>query len=365
MYQLVHNPYAPRRSSSPAACCLLFCVAILTAVTVAGLFAFRDYISKGIFVSTAPLQETELSAAFADFVVSYGKQYNTMEETEYRFKIFVQTYKMINEHNANPDSTSTLGINQFADLTDEEFQRLYLSKPRSSNEPATSPIKPPPNPDLNINWVERGKVTKVKDQGNCGSCWTFSAISVVETLVAIIRNKDPERYSEQQLVDCCRTFQSQGCDGGEETDAFDYLRDKGAMFESAYPYKAVDDVCKYNKDAVAVRIKEYLNITDGDNAKMEEIITSRTISVGVAASHYVFRYYRSGVVTTGCPGDHISHAVTVVGAGTENGVPYWLVRNSWGPHWGDHGYMKIARVSDNTNGVCGISCCAQYIEFNK
>ncbi len=361
MYKLVRNPYSvPHQQSSSAHCCVLFCTVLLT---IAGLvtvgFLWTQFLAHRTIVT-----EAEMTAAFADFATLHGKKYSTPDEAEYRYRIFAENYKKIQEHNADPTQTCTLAVNQFADLTDAEYQRYYLSKPIAQHQP-TDKVSPVPDPSIDINWVAKGKVSKVKDQGMCGSCWTFSAISVVESIVAIRENKDPERYSEQQLVDCCRTEQSNGCNGGEDEDAFNYLMTTGIALEKNYPYKAVDDQCKEKSVPIQIKISNFTDIAYGDTKAMEEAIQTRTLSVGVAASHFVFRFYNGGVVTTGCPGDVISHAVTVVGAGTENEIPYWLVRNSWGPNWGDNGYMKIARTSDGTNGVCGISCCAQYVQFNE
>jgi len=365
MYRPVFNPYNQARSNvSCGHFCILF---IIAAIAFGSLIVILSISNSGKMLEM-PLEsednlDIKIADAFEDFVNKYQKDYVSAEETAYRFGIFKQNYLKIEEFNANPYKTCSVAINEMADLTDEEYEEKYLSKrPKKHNEPLTGPI-PPPDPSVVVNWEESGNVTKIKDQGNCGSCWTFASISVVESLISIKTHKSPERYSEQQLVDCCRTALSQGCDGGEEDDAFHYMMTKGITLESNYPYAARDQYCEDTKWPARVKISGYANITAGDNAEMEKVIKNQTIAVGVAAGHFVFRFYHDGVVTEGCDGDHISHAVTVVGAGIENNIPYWYVRNSWGKNWGLNGYMKIARTADGTTGICGISCCAQYPIF--
>ena len=368
MYRPVRNPYAaPQASSSTCCCCFLSILVLVVFFVCLTPFLFSpEFAVKFPYLSSASIGDAEISAAFAEFTQTYEKAYESDEVAEYRRKVFEINYRKIQEYNQQSSKTCTLGVNKFADLTDEEFEKKHLSKPIQPNYREPKPKKyQEPNENVEINWVEKGKVAPVKDQGLCGSCWTFSAISVVETLVAIKDNKSPERYSEQQLVDCCITEDSHGCDGGEDSDAFDYLARKGIALDSQYPYLAIDDECKDTKVPMRVNITGHVDISSGNNTEMENAIQGRTLSVGLAAGPYVFRFYKKGVVTTGCPGDHITHAVTVVGAGTEDGIPYWLVRNSWGPNWGDKGYLKIARSPDGTTGVCGIACCAQYPLYNE
>jgi C1A family cysteine protease len=297
---------------------------------------------------------------FTQFMKEYTKKYESVEEQSKRERIFSANLKKIQAYNAQPHRTVTLGINKFADLTDEEFHSQFLSKSVNPGPELESTIKASPNPDLKVNWVEKGKVSGIKDQGNCGSCWTFSSISVVETIYAIRNEGIPERYSEQMLVDCCISNTSQGCNGGEEYEALTYIRDKGIAAEFNYPYKARDEDCKADKMAKKFKIDGYVHLNKGNNSEMERVIQTRSLSVALNAGNFVFRFYKSGVIETGCPSDDLNHAVTVVGANTENGKPYWLVRNSWGQNWGQSGYLKIARSDDGKPGVCGISSSVHY-----
>ncbi len=364
MYYPVRNPHGERRSAGPSACCCLLAFVAVTVLFACGttlLFVHKDSLR---YILQPDVNDDEVSSAFEEFVQTYRRDYASAEETDKRRAIFESNYRKIVVHNRDPSQTCQLGVNQFADLSDEEFERMYLSKPISVQQPADFGAEAAaPNQDIDVNWVTKGKVTDVKDQGLCGSCWTFSAISITETLVAIKNNTTPERYSEQQLVDCCKTSMSNGCHGGEDTDAFKYLMSQGIAYENVYPYHAMDETCKQSSVPMQVKIDNYFNVTVGNNTDMERVVQTRTMSVGVCAGAFVFRFYKGGVVTAGCPDDPLSHAVTVVGAGTQDGTPYWLVRNSWGPNWGDKGYLKIARTPDGNTGVCGIAASAQYISY--
>lgn len=350
MYYPVRNPYGQQRSNS-SCCCLTFLITFLAISTVAGLYFISQHLNIFAFEL---LRNPEIVAAFNEFMQEYGKEYSTMEETSYRYKVFANNYKIINEFNANPEKTSSVAINKFADLTDEEFEKLYLSKTIAIGSKEEDYI--PSTTDLDVDWKE--KVTPVKDQAMCGSCWTFSSISVVETLIAIKNNSDPVPLSEQELVDCCtgaNCTRSNGCHGGEDEEALDYITKYGITKEADYPYHALDEPCKSASLPHVKEIKGQRPITTGED--MEKAINEQTIAVAIAAGHVAFRFYEKGVVSQGCPGDIISHAVTVVGAKTdsETKLPYWSVRNSWGENWGAKGYIKLMR-SNTRCGLCGINC---------
>lgn len=308
------------------------------------------------------ISEEEITKAFDQFVKDFNKDYDSQSARMERRKAFAFNYKRITEFNKQPYKTFTLDVNMFADLTDDEFARKHLSSPKPAHHRAkNSWFYQEPNPNVVKNWVTEGKVTKVKDQGNCGSCWTFSSISVTETIFAIKDTIPPTRLSEQQLVDCCKTPLTKGCHGGEPSDAFEYIMKNGISLEKDYPYTARDDACKDFK--AVMKLDNYVNISAGNNTIMEDVIQTRTMAVGINAAPFVFRFYKSGIVDSGCPDDPINHGVTIVGANVENGIPYWIVRNSWGPNWGEKGYIRLKRTSDGNNGICGIASCAQYVKY--
>ena len=370
MYRPVRNPYGQPEGANGCGrfCCVLlgvvtlglFCVCILPFVMSPDNAVNFPYLQPSI-------SEAEIDGAFENFVDTYKLNYGSAEEAQIRRRAFAHNYRSITIFNSQPQRTCTLAINQFADLTDEEFAARYLSAPRKAPTIAHSWGRSKGvDPTIKKNWVAEGKVSPVKDQGNCGSCWTFSSISVTETLQAIRRNKSPLQLAEQQLVDCCITPLSHGCSGGEPTDAFNYIKAKGIALSADYPYKAQDLPCKDKQVTPVLKLAGYVNITEGKTSDMENAIKTRTMAVGINASPYVFRFYKSGVIDVGCPSDPINHGVTVVGADTdENKVPYWLVRNSWGATWGDKGYVKLKRTPDGNPGVCGIALFAQYVLFEE
>eukprot|EP00826_Nyctotherus_ovalis_P048413 TRINITY_DN5703_c0_g2_i1.p1 TRINITY_DN5703_c0_g2~~TRINITY_DN5703_c0_g2_i1.p1 ORF type:complete len:355 (+),score=71.02 TRINITY_DN5703_c0_g2_i1:175-1239(+) len=343
-YQLV-GPQ--RRSSCPKVCCTLFI-----------LFAFATLI--GIYLSTTEFGKTYAEDFYFDgFIQEYQKKYSSADEREQRKRIFLDNHRKIMQINSE-GHPYTLGINQFADLTDEEFEQMYLTEnpvPESILAQGVSvSMEESEDPgDDNIDWVAKGKVAPVKDQGNCGSCWTFASISVAETFYAI-KKDELKIFSEQQLVDCCRTTLSKGCQGGEAEDALRCLKQNKSMLATDYPYVAMDQDCRYDKSkALYGKTVGYGVSPKGDTNDMQKWLRTRTLYVSVNASPFAFRFYKSGIITNGCPGHQTNHGVTLVGSGVEKGVKFWRIKNSWGRNWGDKGFLRIERkLGTDVLGVCGI-----------
>uniref|UniRef100_A0A8B9KB55 Peptidase C1A papain C-terminal domain-containing protein n=1 Tax=Astyanax mexicanus TaxID=7994 RepID=A0A8B9KB55_ASTMX len=216
-----------------------------------------------------------------------------------------------------------------------------------------------PYPD-SIDWRKKGNfVTAVKNQGSCGSCWTFSTTGCLESVTAIASGKLP-LLSEQQLVDCAGDFNNHGCNGGLPSQAFEYIKyNKGIMTEDDYPYTARDGPCKYNPKQAAAFVKDVVNITIYDEMGMVDAVARLN---PVSFAYQVtsdFMSYTSGVYTsTECHNttDTVNHAVLAVGYGEQNGTPYWIVKNSWGTSWGMDGYFFIERGKN----MCGLAACSSY-----
>ncbi len=303
------------------------------------------------------VDDDEVALAFAGFVRDFDKSYASDKELQYRKAVFAANYARINAFNSEKHNFK-LGVNQFADLTQDEFRAQYLSKsePVDLSEIPSNPVGPIPSEDDEKDWVKEGKVSPVRDQGNCGSCWTFSAIAAVESLDAIKQNRTaPVAMSEQQLVDCCKTSLSNGCLGGERWEAFEYIARAGIASREDYPYLAYNSDCKESAYKKVVYLKKHLNITKGSSPELAAAVLKRPISVGVNASPFAFMFYRSGIVDEGCPADEINHGVVAVGVGKKDGVLYWKVRNSWSPKWGDGGYIYIKRETTVGPGLCAIA----------
>jgi hypothetical protein len=301
----------------------------------------------------APLSGAEYEYLFTAWVNEYEKSYETAEFFN-RFNVFKANLDIIREHNAKNESF-TMGMNEFGDMTWEEFRASYVggTKPRvgeyirSKNFGSTKPI---PNIPASLDWRTKGAVTPVKNQGQCGSCWAFSTTGSVEgahqiatgTLVSL---------SEQQLMDCSSSYGNQGCNGGLMDDAFEYIIANGICSEASYPYKGVDGTCKTCTSVAS--IKSYTNDPAGNEANLSNMIQTGPISIAIEADQSAFQFYSGGVFSAAC-GKNLDHGVLIVGYGTLSSKPYWIVKNSWGASWGMSGYILMIQGKDE----CGLAMAA-------
>ena len=306
-------------------------------------------------VSCAKLNRWE---AFQQFVANHQKSYESAENEQSRFVIYrdnMEYTELINSQQSN----FTLGETFFADMTLEEFRQYHvaLSPPLQKAKCSAFVQKENAVVPAELDWRLTFKVTAVKDQGQCGSCWSFSATGSMEGAWAIHTN-ELVSLSEQQLVDCSSgiKYGNHGCNGGLMDGAFQYAINNGMCTEDNYPYKATDGTCKTDCGDTIARFSDCKDVPANNEVALKEAVSVGPVSVAIEADTRTFQMYTSGVLTSTECGTNLDHGVLITGYGRENGLDYWNVKNSWGVSWGESGYVKIGR-SDSTKdaGVCGIA----------
>lgn len=297
----------------------------------------------------------------------YGKLYKDDLEELRRYTIWQSKRAYVNEHNNHANRFGyTLAMNKFSDMSIDEISTHYkglkvTQQFAAFNASINRLFKSDPKfeaPEA-LDWREFGAVTPVKNQEQCGSCWSFSATGAIEGQ-HFLKTKQLVSLSEQNLIDCSRGYGSQGCNGGNPIEAFAYVRDNGGIdTEDSYPYEANDGICRFSSSSVGATVSGYIQVPSTESALLEAVATVGPISVAIDSNHNSYQLYRSGVYYEPlCSSTNLDHAVLVVGYGTQNGQDYWLVKNNWGSEdWGMDGYMMMAR---NMNNNCGIATFASY-----
>ncbi|XP_028138895.1 procathepsin L-like [Diabrotica virgifera virgifera] len=317
-----------------------------------------------IFLAIAAVQALSDNEEWVQFKVKQGKSYRNYVEEQNRFTIFQENLRKIENHNEkyyHGLSTFKLGVTKFSDLTEKEFaDMLGLSKADKPTRPhvthSLTPVKDLPSM---FDWREKGAVTEVKNQGSCGSCWSFSTTGTVEG-AHFLKTGKLVSLSEQNLVDCAKDS-CNGCAGGYMDKALEYIEAAGGiMAENDYPYEGIDDKCRFDRSKVAAKISNFTYIKKNDEDDLKNaVVVKGPISVAIDAS-YNFQLYDSGILDDiSCSSDfnYLNHGVLVVGYGTEKGHDYWIVKNSWGADWGMDGYIWMSR---NKKNQCGIATDATY-----
>ena len=298
-------------------------------------------------MSNGPSSEVETQ--FRDFLETHRVGYGTTEEYSYRLGVFADNLERIDALNkANP--RATFAVNQFADRTPEEMQqRMGLLLPAGYK--ATGTHVAPVN-DKPVDWTNMW--SSVKNQGQCGSCWAFSAAAAFEARYTLNQGgkKVKTLFGEQELVDC--DPKSSGCNGGLMDYAFEYLHEHYICTEDEYPYKGRDGTCQYSESKCSgPEDKSYTDIPEGDEDALLKELQNGPVSVAVDATNWSFY---SGGIFDNC-GDNLNHGVTLVAS---NPNADWVkIRNSWGSSWGEGGYIRL-KAGANT---CGYANVASYPTF--
>jgi len=307
-----------------------------------------------VTVSAGVFKDNEYEFLFTKWVQQHQKSYDA-ENFFHRFGVFKDNLDYIHEHNKE-NHTYTLGMNAFGDLTPQEFystrlgyKRIGRNYIRGVNEADLSHVTTIAD---SLDWRTEGAVTPIKDQGQCGSCWAFSATGSTEGAYFLAKDKLVS-LSEQQLVDCSTA--NSGCDGGLMDYAFEWIIDNdGITDEASYPYTAKDGTCKSGKTSKAT-ISSYADVTSSNDVAFKKAVNIGPLSVAIEADQSAFQFYSSGVFSGAC-GTSLDHGVLVVGYGIDSD-PYYIVKNSWGTSWGEKGYMRMIDSTTGKNkaaGECGI-----------
>eukprot|EP00824_Muranothrix_gubernata_P016571 TRINITY_DN34191_c0_g1_i1.p2 TRINITY_DN34191_c0_g1~~TRINITY_DN34191_c0_g1_i1.p2 ORF type:complete len:350 (+),score=80.00 TRINITY_DN34191_c0_g1_i1:107-1051(+) len=297
----------------------------------------------------------EYKFLFQAWMKEHSKSYD-VHDFDQRFGIWRDNLKFIEEFN-NEGKAYTLAMNQYGDLTNKEFQEKILGTKTTAPSGHGGLLKATNLPD-SVDWRDKGVVTPVKNQGQCGSCWAFSTTGSMEGAWAQ-KSGALVSLSEQQLVDCSTSYGNAGCNGGLMTQAFDYIIHNGGLdTEDDYVYTATDGNCDTTKEAKhAASVKSYKNVAAGDEDDLKAGVAVRPVSVAIDASNMSFQFYSSGVYDEpSCSSSQLDHGVLAVGYGNMDGKDHWIVKNSWGSSWGQSGYIYMSRNKSNQCGIASMAC---------
>jgi len=302
------------------------------------------------------LSEKEYQTQFTQFMQQYQKSYGH-DEFQFRFRTFKQNLDYVLNYNKRLGRPMTLAINKYADLSGAEFKRIFLGlRVPEGYQHHGQKIHLNHTAPASFDWRTHGAVTGVKNQQQCGSCWSFSTTGSVEGCHQLAK-KALVSLSEQNLVDCSTAQGNQGCDGGLMTQAMDYIiSNHGIDTENSYPYTAQDGTCHYKSNSVGSTLQAYTNVQQGSESDLLNSVAKAPTSIAIDASQPSFQMYSSGVyIEPDCSSTQLDHGVLAVGWGSQGGQDYWIVKNSWGSDWGMSGYILMAR---NKNNQCGVATMA-------
>jgi len=335
-------------------------------------------------------------AEFEGFVKQHRKKYKDHQEYSKRYGVWKENLSFVRKWNNDGSRSFDVGMNEFADLTDDEFASNYLNKNLHQEYLNSETFKgesllqesagdtqgakdttgwydirwhkntgsAPKHQD----WTKRGAVSAVNNQAKCFACYAFAACGAIEGAIKL-KTGVLRKLSAQQIVDCSTPnsgFMNHGCKGGTMVKSYKYIIKNGLMKWEDYGYrtelnsrpecKLMYSRCKYKKDKVAQRIKGYVNIRKGAENDLKNAVGMRPVSAAIDAHHRPFKLYRSGVFSLATCTTHLTHGLLVVGYGVKDGRKYWKVKNSWGTTWGHNGFGLVVRDQN----MCAIGNWANY-----
>jgi C1A family cysteine protease len=328
---------------------VLIALAVVGTLTT-GYFLFRNKPTKEVDINPTALKDI-----YNQWKVNYKINVGASED-DFRYKVFSTNYAKITQHNRLLGKTYSLGLNPFTHLTQEEFAATHLGykAPKTASSRNVTAL-PTDNLKATADWTT--KMNAVKNQGQCGSCWAFSAIGALEGLHSI-KKSNLMNLAEQELVDCSGSYGNEGCGGGLMDQAFQYIIAQGGIAATKdYPYTAADGDCQ----TVTTRnapITGYTDVTPNDPEALKAAIQQQPVSVAIEADTAVFQGYTGGVINDDSCGTSLDHGVVAVGFDDTANPPYYIVRNSWGGSWGESGHVRIGIQGDA--GICGIQSMSSY-----
>ncbi|XP_061392985.1 procathepsin L [Musca vetustissima] len=336
-----------------------------------GSGAFSNAINRGVSSIGSALKNVPILnnvKDFADFAKQTGRTYATAAEKALHEEIFKSRKSFVDANNklfAAGKSTFETGINAFSDFTPTEFlKKLTGNRKSAKGEAAASRhrqrAEPPAASKLpdSFDWREKGGVTPVKFQGECGSCWSFATTGAIEGHYFRKTGK-LINLSEQNLIDCGKEDMGlAGCDGGFQEYAFEFITNqKGVAKSDGYPYLDKKDTCKYKPNLKGAEINGFAKIDEKDEETMKKVIaTLGPVACSVNGLESLLLYKRGIYSDEECNKGEVNHSVLVVGYGSENGQDYWIVKNSWDKAWGEEGYFRLPRGKN----FCGIATECSY-----
>eukprot|EP01124_Arcella_intermedia_P015527 TRINITY_DN2202_c0_g1_i1.p1 TRINITY_DN2202_c0_g1~~TRINITY_DN2202_c0_g1_i1.p1 ORF type:complete len:330 (+),score=66.00 TRINITY_DN2202_c0_g1_i1:2-991(+) len=307
------------------------------------------------------LVEGEVDIVFDSFLKAYGKQYDSDMDYQYRRAVFHNNLQIANSL-AEKDERAKYGVTKFMDMTQDEFRKYYLIPEHHFQNNKDKPyFEIPDSPIIDtipdaFDWNDKGAVTPVYDQGQCGSCWAFSATEAIESQWYLAHHPLTS-LSPQQIVDCDKGRGDEGCNGGDTPTAYEYVISAGGMeTETAYPYTGEDDTCAFKTNSVVAKISNwtYVSTTKNETEMQVKLLANGPISICVDAE--IWQFYVGGVISALC-GTTLDHCVLLTGYDDKyvnilgETVQIWKIRNSWGADWGESGYVYVERNYD----LCGVA----------
>jgi len=305
---------------------------------------------------------------FLEWIEEFNVKFESEDAKMQGLRNFAIADDLIETHNQDESKTYKLAHNEFSHIAWEEFR-----KSRGIGEPLlqrNGPLRKKPQNlrfyrtklEDSIDWAEEGAVTEVKNQQQCGSCWSFSATGAIEGAY-YLKNSELVSFSEQMLVDCDN--EDMGCNGGLMDNAFDWIQQNGGLCsEDSYPYVAHGQNCR-SWSCTPVEGSNPVGWVDVEQTQeaLMEAVAQQPVAIAIEADQLAFQFYSSGVFSGNC-GTNLDHGVLLVGYGTsDDGEDFWKVKNSWGDSWGDEGYIYLQRGKDQEGGQCGLLLSASYPEL--